>query len=77
MSTDAADDYLLRHLAETGADLGGNVVVLGDRTGELLAALPSRGAKQPTLITDSFLAMQAAQAKAGGAATLLDRKSVV
>ena len=71
MSTDAADDYLLRHLAETGTDLGGSVVVLGDRTGELLAALPSRGAKQPTLITDSFLAMQAAQAKAGGAATLL------
>ena len=71
MSTDAADDYLLRHLAETGADLDGNVVVLGDRTGELLAALPSRGAKQPILITDSFLAMEAARAKAGESATLL------
>ena len=70
MSTDAADDYLLRHLEETGADLSGEVVVLGDRTGELLAALPMKDAR-PTLITDSYLAMEAARTKVGEAATLL------
>ena len=70
MSTDAADDYLLRHLEETGADLGGEVVVLGDRTGELLAALPMKDAR-PTLITDSYLAMEAAKTKVGDAAKLL------
>jgi len=70
VSTDAADDYLLRHLEETGADLTGTVVVLGDRTGELLAALPMKDAR-PTLITDSFLAMEAARAKVGDSARLL------
>jgi 23S rRNA (guanine1835-N2)-methyltransferase len=70
VSTDAADDYVLRHLEETGADLSGEVVVLGDRTGELLAALPMKGAR-PTLITDSYLAMEAARARVGEAATLL------
>ena len=70
MSTDAADDYLLRHLEATGADLTGTVVVLGDRTGELLAALPMKDAR-PTLITDSFLAMEAARAKVGDSARLL------
>ena len=71
MSTDAADDYLLRHLEETGTDLTGTVVILGDRTGELLAALPMKEPARPTLITDSFLAMEAARAKVGGGATLL------
>ena len=52
--TDAADSYLLQHLAETGTDLSGSVVVLGDRTGGLVAALPDA-----TLITDSFLAREA------------------
>jgi 23S rRNA (guanine1835-N2)-methyltransferase len=70
VSTDAADDYLLRHLDETGADLGGQVVVLGDRTGELLAALPMKDAR-PTLITDSYLALEAARAKVGERARLL------
>jgi 16S rRNA (guanine1207-N2)-methyltransferase len=70
LSTDAADDYLLRHLEETGADLTGTVVVLGDRTGELLAALPMKDAR-PVLITDSFLAMAAARARVGESATLL------
>ena len=70
MSTDAADDYLLRHLEETGTDLSGEVVVLGDRTGELLAALPMKDAR-PTLITDSYLAMEAARAKVGETAALL------
>ncbi|WP_307844026.1 methyltransferase [Actinospica acidithermotolerans] len=70
MSTDAADDYLLRHLEEAGVDLGGTVVVLGDRTGELLAALPMKDGR-PVLITDSYLAMEAARARVGDAATLL------
>ena len=70
MSTDAADDYLLRHLEDTGVDLTGTVVVLGDRTGELLAALPIKDIR-PILITDSFLAMEAARARVGDAATLL------
>ena len=70
MSTDAADDYLLRHLEETGVDLSGTVVVLGDRTGELLAALPMKDAR-PVLITDSYLAMEAARDKVGDSATLL------
>lgn len=65
MSTDAADDYLLRHLEETGVDLSGTVVVLGDRTGELLAALRAKGAR-PILVTDSHLAMEAARARVGG-----------
>lgn len=69
MSTDAADDYLLRHLEETGTDLTGTVVVLGDRTGELLAALPAKDTR-PVLITDSFLALEAARAKVGDAALL-------
>jgi 16S rRNA (guanine1207-N2)-methyltransferase len=55
---DAADAYALRHLAETGTDLSGTVVVLGDRTGELVAALPGS-----TLITDSFLAREAVRAR--------------
>jgi 16S rRNA (guanine1207-N2)-methyltransferase len=70
VSTDAADDYLLRHLEETGVELTGTVVVLGDRTGELLAALPMKDAR-PILVTDSFLAMEAARARAGDSATLL------
>jgi len=70
VSTDAADDYLLRHLEETGTDLGCEVVVLGDRTGELLAALPMKDAR-PTLITDSYLSMEAARTKVGEAAKLL------
>jgi 23S rRNA (guanine1835-N2)-methyltransferase len=73
--TDAADDYLLQHLAQTGVDLGGSVVVLGDRTGELTAALTrpagpaglTEPATQvgrpchPTLISDSFLALASAR----------------
>lgn len=70
MSTDAADDYLLRHLEETGVDLTGTVVVLGDRTGELLAALPVKDTR-PVLITDSYLAMEAARALVGDSARLL------
>jgi 16S rRNA (guanine1207-N2)-methyltransferase len=57
---DAADAYALRRLAETGTDLSGTVVVLGDRTGELVAALPGS-----TLITDSFLAREAVRSRSG------------
>jgi 16S rRNA (guanine1207-N2)-methyltransferase len=61
---DAADDYLLRHLAEgTGergpVELGGSVVVLGDRWGALTTALAGH---RPVQITDSFLTQQATRA---------------
>ncbi|GAA1588856.1 methyltransferase [Actinomadura kijaniata] len=49
---DAADEYLLRHLAETGWDPSGTLVVLGDRWGALTTALAGHG---PVQITDSFL----------------------
>ncbi|MER5639820.1 methyltransferase [Kitasatospora sp. NPDC002227] len=53
---DAADEYLLRHLAEDGVDLSGTVVALGDRWGALVTALaPYR----PTQISDSYLGGQA------------------
>lgn len=57
---DSADAYALRHLAELGVTSDQTVVVLGDRTGELVAALPGAA-----LITDSFLAREAARAKIG------------
>ncbi|MGW0119287.1 methyltransferase [Streptomyces sp. NPDC003327] len=41
---DAADEYLLGHLAETGTDLSGTVAVLGDRWGALATALHAAGA---------------------------------
>jgi len=57
---DAADQYLLRHLAEGNdgrpTDLSGTVVVVGDRWGALLTAVAGHGAVQ---ITDSFLAQEA------------------
>lgn len=58
---DAADEYLLRHLAESGAAPGtaadpGSVVVLGDRWGALTTAL---AAHHPVQITDSYLTQQA------------------
>ncbi|MFI9201549.1 methyltransferase [Streptomyces sp. NPDC053048] len=60
---DAADEYLLRHLAgeDDGApvDLSGTVVVVGDRWGALVTALAAR---RPTQITDSFLTQQATRA---------------
>lgn len=67
----AADAYLLRHLAgeaepagETATeakpvDLSGTVAVVGDRWGALTTALAEHG---PTMITDSFLAREAARA---------------
>lgn len=56
---DAADTYLLRHLAESGTPLSGSVVVVGDRWGALTTAL---SAHRPTQITDSFLAREATRA---------------
>jgi len=56
---DAADTYLLRHLAESGISLSGSVVVVGDRWGALATAL---SAHRPTQITDSFLAHEATRA---------------
>jgi len=56
---DAADTYLLRHLAESGTPLTGTVVVVGDRWGALATAL---SAHRPTQITDSFLAQEATRA---------------
>ncbi|MFJ4688752.1 methyltransferase [Streptomyces sp. NPDC091377] len=56
---DAADAYLLRHLAEREVSLSGAVVVAGDRWGALATALARYG---PTQITDSFLAQEATRA---------------
>jgi 16S rRNA (guanine1207-N2)-methyltransferase len=60
---DAADEYLLRHLAGTDevppVDLRGNVVVLGDRWGALTTALAGH---RPLQITDSYLGQQATRA---------------
>ncbi|WP_199806846.1 MULTISPECIES: methyltransferase [unclassified Streptomyces] len=54
---DAADAYLLRHLAATGVPEGaGTVLVLGDRWGALTTALAPH---HPVQVTDSFLARQA------------------
>jgi 16S rRNA (guanine1207-N2)-methyltransferase len=65
MTLDAADSYLLRHLAD--ADLSGEVVVLGDREGDLLAELAGSGTagRRPALITDSFTALEKARTKVG------------
>lgn len=58
---DAADEYLLNHLAETGTDLSGTVAVVGDRWGALVTALAARtdiGAA-PVQISDSYLGRSA------------------
>lgn len=68
---DAADEYLLRHLAESesesesedsgagGVDLSGRVVVVGDRWGALATALAPH---RPVQITDSYLTQRATRA---------------
>ncbi|GAA2251018.1 ribosomal RNA large subunit methyltransferase G [Streptomyces ruber] len=53
---DAADEYLLGHLAESGTGPSGTVVVVGDRWGALTTAL---AAHRPVQITDSYLARRA------------------
>ncbi|MFG2307923.1 methyltransferase [Streptomyces sp. NPDC048566] len=53
---DAADTYLLRHLADDAIPLEGSVVIVGDRWGALTTALSAAG---PVQITDSHLTRQA------------------
>jgi len=53
---DAADSYLLGHLAEEGVDLSGEVVAVGDRWGALATALAGHA---PVQISDSYLGRQA------------------
>ncbi|MFF8837749.1 methyltransferase [Streptomyces sp. NPDC015130] len=67
---DAADEYLLGHLAESGTDLSGTVAVLGDRWGALATALQAAGPAELVQITDSYLggrATRANLARAGAA----------
>ncbi|NEB80961.1 methyltransferase [Streptomyces sp. SID14478] len=52
---DAADAYLLRHLAGSGVGLSGAVAVVGDRWGALGTALTGSEGCAPTLISDSYL----------------------
>ncbi|GAB2815729.1 methyltransferase [Actinocorallia aurea] len=56
---DAADEYLLRHLAEREISPEGEVVLFGDRWGALATAL---AAERPVSLTDSFLGHRAALA---------------
>ncbi|MFS8199850.1 methyltransferase [Streptomyces sp. CWNU-52B] len=56
---DASDEYLLKHLADSGQALDGTVVVVGDRWGALTTALREHG---PVQITDSFLTREATRA---------------
>ncbi|MCX5441725.1 MULTISPECIES: methyltransferase [unclassified Streptomyces] len=58
---DAADEYLLRHLADSAADLSGSVVVIGDRWGALATALAGH-CERPTAISDSYLGQRATRA---------------
>ncbi|MFI0896482.1 methyltransferase [Streptomyces sp. NPDC020983] len=69
---DAADDYLLRHLAEEGPARGAGTttVLLGDRWGALATALASApGADDLVQISDSFLGQQATRANLRRAGT--------
>ncbi|WP_320778495.1 methyltransferase [Streptomyces sp. CRN 30] len=56
---DAADEYLLGHLAQSGTAPSGTVVVVGDRWGALTTAL---AAHRPVQITDSYLTREATRA---------------
>ena len=54
---DAADDYLLRHLAERESPaLGSHIVICNDSFGALAVALHRH---MPTVVSDSFLSQQA------------------
>ncbi|MEU6390592.1 methyltransferase [Streptomyces sp. NPDC046939] len=69
---DAADTYLLKHLAETGTDLSGAVVVTGDRWGAVGTALTRVAGCAPTLISDSYVGQRATEenlARAGAGDT--------
>ncbi|MEV1026396.1 methyltransferase [Streptomyces sp. NPDC050264] len=58
---DASDAYLLKHLAESGTDLSGSVVVVGDRWGALGTALTGVDGCSPTLISDSYVGQRATE----------------
>ncbi|WP_374983823.1 methyltransferase [Streptomyces fradiae] len=75
---DAADEYLLRHLAEPGAPaVSGTVAVVGDRWGALVTALaghPDTGpAGELAQITDSYLGREATRANLARAGHAEDR----
>jgi 16S rRNA (guanine1207-N2)-methyltransferase len=72
---DASDDYLLRHLADSGLPPAASVVIVGDRWGALTTALAARAAasgaeagavatqvSQVTQVTESFLTREATRA---------------
>jgi 16S rRNA (guanine1207-N2)-methyltransferase len=60
---DAADAYVLDHLAENAVSrTPGTLVVIGDRWGALTTALAAHLPTAPTLVTDSYLALRAAEA---------------
>ncbi|MFI8518094.1 methyltransferase [Streptomyces sp. NPDC085481] len=68
---DAADEYLLQHLAENRTDLSGTVAVVGDRWGALVTALAAAGAGELVQISDSYLGRRATDdnlARSGAAA---------
>ncbi|MFG2332012.1 methyltransferase [Streptomyces sp. NPDC048604] len=64
---DASDEYLLRHLHESGQDLSGTVAVVGDRWGALTTVLAG-AAGELVQITDSHLGRQATHANLARAA---------
>lgn len=53
---DAADEYVLKHLAATGIPQHANIVILNDSFGALAVSL---SAYRPTAISDSWLSQQA------------------
>ncbi|WP_086480302.1 methyltransferase [Oceanospirillum sanctuarii] len=52
---DAADEYILNHLADEQIPLSGNILILNDSFGALSTAL---AAHNPAMMSDSFLAEQ-------------------
>ncbi len=52
---DAADEYILNHLADEEIPLSGNILILNDSFGALSTAL---AVHQPAMMSDSFLAEQ-------------------
>lgn len=77
---DAADEYLLRRLAEPDAPpLTGTVAVVGDRWGALTTALASRAEARPrslVQITDSHLAHEATRANLARAGVAQDASTI-
>ncbi|ANE54795.1 methyltransferase [Methylomonas sp. DH-1] len=67
---DAADDYLLHHLAEHEALAGKNIAILNDSFGALVVALSEF---RPTAISDSWLSQQATRENLAANAVAADR----